>query len=280
MGVAILADTVGPSSIGPAMGFVTMSIALGVVLGPMLGGVLYHHCGYLTVFVSAYALVALDISLRVVMIMPSGETYEKDLINTDSRGYGTFSGKNNGVQDSTKASDDQSNGVQSSAMSSMLLVSSGSSSDSIDSLAQLEAPLLTKSQASPRRNPLLTLMSTSRMHAAILGAFMQSTILTGLESILPLRIKTLFHYNSMQVALVFLTLSLPCFAGPVIGHISDKIGAKIMVSLGFVFTAPLLILLRLINHGCEDVVALLCVLLLLIGVALNMILTPVFSEAM
>ena len=64
VGTAILADTVGEGGTGPAMGFVTLSIAVGVLLGPVLGGILYHNVGYLAVFVSAYALVGLDILLR------------------------------------------------------------------------------------------------------------------------------------------------------------------------------------------------------------------------
>ena len=51
-----------------------------------------------------------------------------------------------------------------------------------------------------------------------------------------------------------------------------------MVCLGFVYAAPLLILLRLVDHDGKTEVALLCCLLLLLGIALNMILTPVWSE--
>ncbi len=282
VGMAILADTIGQSGIGSAMGFVTMSIALGVVFGPMLGGILYQQLGYLAVFVSAYALVALDFLLRVVMIIPSGGTSDKGSIKSDSRSYGTFPGNNgSGAQDSADVPEDQLNQIQQSSAiaSSNLSVSSDSTSTSSHSLIGYEDPAPTKGPPYAHQNPLVTLVSSSRMLAAILGVFIQSTILIGLESILPLRIRTLFDYNSMQVALVFLTLSLPCFAGPIIGHVSDRIGAKIMVCLGFLLMGPLLILLRLVDHDSEEVVALLCMLLLLTGVALNMILTPIFSEA-
>ena len=56
VGMAILADTVGQEGVGPAMGLVGMSIALGVLIGPVVGGVLYHSYGYLAVFISAYAV--------------------------------------------------------------------------------------------------------------------------------------------------------------------------------------------------------------------------------
>ena len=38
------------------MGFISMSIALGVLIGPVVGGVLYHNYGYLAVFISGYAV--------------------------------------------------------------------------------------------------------------------------------------------------------------------------------------------------------------------------------
>lgn len=54
--MAILADTVGQEGVGPAMGCIGMSIAIGVLIGPVVGGVLYHNYGYLSVFISAYAV--------------------------------------------------------------------------------------------------------------------------------------------------------------------------------------------------------------------------------
>ena len=56
VGMAILADTVEPAAAGTAMGFIGMSVALGVIVGPVIGGVLYHKYGYLAVFISAYAV--------------------------------------------------------------------------------------------------------------------------------------------------------------------------------------------------------------------------------
>ena len=60
VGMAILADTAGQAGVGPAMGFTGMSIALGVLIGPVIGGVLYHKYGYLAVFVSGYAVGGLS----------------------------------------------------------------------------------------------------------------------------------------------------------------------------------------------------------------------------
>ena len=269
--MAILADAVGQAGIGPAMGFVTMSIALGVVAGPIVGGLLYHQLGYLAVFVSAYALVGMDFLLRVVM-----------LADEDGVGREHADVRSNVCNNETSSNEPSKPRRPLSSESSdsrSLLLSDSSSTSSTRLLLNQGSRNLTGKNAPAHRHPVLLLLTTPRMLAAILGDFMQSVVLTGLESTLPLRIKLLFSYNSQLVALVFLPLSLAPLLGPFFGHLSDRFGAKIMVCSGFLLTAPLLVLLRLVDHHDEGQVALLCVLLLLVGVALNMILTPVFSEA-
>lgn len=269
--MAILADTVGQAGIGPAMGFVTMSLALGVVLGPMLGGLLYHQLGYLAVFMSAYALVALDFIMRVLMVENKAGGQEKKDVQSDGRHYGT--------SPSSHPRPRKSSSENSTDPGTPLLSRSPSPSPSDPPLSPVGQDLPYHEYHTHHRHPILTLITTPRMLAALLGDFMQSVILTALESILPLRIKTLFGYNSAFVALVFLPLSLAPLFGPLFGHLGDRIGAKSTVSLGFAFTAPLLVLLRFVDHDGKEQVALLCTLLLFIGIALSMILTPVFSEA-
>ena len=281
VGMAILADTVGQAGIGPAMGFVGMSIALGVVLGPMLGGILYHRIGYWAVFGSAYALVALDFVFRVFMITAKDGAPLERLAKGPHCDYGTIPG-NDSVSNTPTSHESFTGTTRSNSSSSLFSHSTSSSSNSTDSMDFLVAPpaiIHTQLATTTRRHPVLVLLTTPRLLAALLGDFSQSMILTGLESILPLRIKTMFHYNSMQVALVFLALSFGSFAGPATGRLSDKVGAKIAVCFGFGTAAPLLILLRLVDHDSKEMLVLLCSLTLLLGISLNMILTPSWSDA-
>lgn len=257
VGMAILADTVGEAGVGPVMGFVSMSIALGVLLGPVVGGVLYDALGYVAVFVSAYLLIALDWALRVLMVIPEKAGKEATTRGADGEhSYGTFSPESMGLLDPLTPPSPSS-----------------SSSCASSTLPSSQPP------PSPPRNAILTLLTTPRMLAAILADFIQSVALTGLETTLPLRIKLLFNYTSARVALIFLLLSLPSFAGPLIGHLSDTVGARIVMSLGFLLSGPLLLLLRFVDHDSSAQVAVLCVLLLGIGVALTMLSTPAFAEA-
>lgn len=192
------------------MGFVTMSIALGIVLGPMLGGMLYHTWGYLSVFLSGYIIVGADFVLRLAMLQTGeGEVKTVGEQVNGKRIYGTMPGEdgNNGSVRDVEVTDVRTplllrpSPTSTSGTSTAVSTETSSSSSSTMSDHYRSTAVVCKTS---HRHPLLTLLSTPRMLAAILGDFMQSTILTGLESTLPLRIKTLFGFNSLQVCIPYL----------------------------------------------------------------------------
>lgn len=48
--MALLNDFIGAEHIGKAMGYTSMALSMGLLLGPVLGGVLYEYGGYFQVF--------------------------------------------------------------------------------------------------------------------------------------------------------------------------------------------------------------------------------------
>jgi MFS family permease len=68
VGCALLVDTVGKGEVGQAMGYVGLAMSLATLMGPLLGGVVYAHGGYYSVFAMAFGIVAMDIVLRLIMI--------------------------------------------------------------------------------------------------------------------------------------------------------------------------------------------------------------------
>jgi MFS family permease len=68
VGMAILVDTVGSENIAHYMGFVSTAMSLGILCGPLLGGVIYDAGGYYAVFGLAFGILGLDIVLRIVMV--------------------------------------------------------------------------------------------------------------------------------------------------------------------------------------------------------------------
>jgi len=67
VGLALLVDTVG-RDIGQAMGWVSIAMAVGLLVAPVIGGAVYAAAGYYTVFYTAFAVIFCDIVLRLVLV--------------------------------------------------------------------------------------------------------------------------------------------------------------------------------------------------------------------
>ena len=65
---ALLNDSVPQENLGQTIGYLGSAIASGFLLGPFLGGIVYHAGGYNAVFYVAYAIIAIDMGLRLTMI--------------------------------------------------------------------------------------------------------------------------------------------------------------------------------------------------------------------
>ncbi|KAL8699019.1 MAG: hypothetical protein Q9201_006242 [Fulgogasparrea decipioides] len=79
VGLALLVDTVGQKEIGQVMGFVSIAMSVAILVAPLLGGVVYARAGYYGVYYMAFALIVLDIILRMVMIEKKvAERWTKD----------------------------------------------------------------------------------------------------------------------------------------------------------------------------------------------------------
>jgi len=71
VGLALLSDNVEKEEMGRAMGFVALSFSGGALAGPLLGGVVYAKAGYYAVFAMGFALIGLDVILRLLMVEKS-----------------------------------------------------------------------------------------------------------------------------------------------------------------------------------------------------------------
>ena len=68
VGLALLADTVGADEVGNAMGYVFIGTSLGVLFGPLLGGIVFDRTSYDAVFGIAYGVIGMDVILRFIVI--------------------------------------------------------------------------------------------------------------------------------------------------------------------------------------------------------------------
>jgi MFS family permease len=250
VGLALLVDTVGRDNIGQWMGTALSSSSFGLIVSPLLGGVVYAKAGYMAVFGMAMALIIVDILMRLFMIEKKTAAKYKPLedVTQQSGFYGTFTHPetaehehSNGSTQPKKPNDDPE-----------------------------EAPLLSgggerPSEKKSRIPTIIVLLSIPRLLAAIYGIFVNVAVLAAFDGVLPLYVKRIFDWNSLNAGLIFLCLAVPALTGPLVGKLVDKLGPRWIAVAGCTLTAPPLILLRLVDHDSMEQKILLCGLLVCCG---------------
>ncbi|KAJ5604719.1 hypothetical protein N7510_009873 [Penicillium lagena] len=84
---ALINDSVPQENLGQTIGYLGSAIASGFLLGPFLGGLVYHAGGYDAVFWVAYGIIAVDFGMRVAMIENgSAERWESSSANNGGGG--------------------------------------------------------------------------------------------------------------------------------------------------------------------------------------------------
>lgn len=270
VGLALLVDTVGGDDIGQAMGYVGLGMSMGVLLAPLLGGVVFERAGYYSVWAMAFGLIGLDIFLRLAMVErkiavrwdPQYEPKRAEMTGNTSGDSQVVAKQVDEKTDETASDDDGTK-------------EAGCTEASSSSPTQTR-PATTKWYN--RLPPVLRLLSSRRLLSALWAVLIQSSLLTSFDSVLPLFTKTTFNWTATGAGLIFLPIVIPTFLGPLIGGLSDKHGPRWYATIGFLGCCPFLILLRLVDHNSIRQKVLLCALLALIGLFLTLALTPIMAE--
>lgn len=264
VGLALLVDTVGGEEIGQAMGYVGLAMSMGVLLAPLLGGVVFERAGYYSVWAMAFGLIGLDIVLRLAMVE------RKIAVRWDSQ----YEPKRAEMKDQTSGEQNP----EAVAAKKLDEKTDEAESDEDASPNRPPSPPTATQKWYTRLPPVLRLLASRRLLSALWAVLIQSSLLTSFDSVLPLFTKTTFGWNATGAGLIFLPIVVPTFFGPFIGHLSDKQGPRWYATAGFAGCCPFLILLRLVDHDTLRQKVLLCALLALIGLFLTLALTPIMAE--
>jgi MFS family permease len=157
VGLALLVDTVGQDGIGQAMGYVTLSMSFAVLTAPLLGGVVYEKKGYYSVFAMAFGLIALDIILRLMLV-------EKKIANQ-------WSTTNDGVtlqEVNTEQAQEHSARTRNKP-------TPGELANSLQ--------VGRKSGFLTHRPPIITMLTSRRLLAALWGCLVQAALMTSFDSV-------------------------------------------------------------------------------------------------
>lgn len=214
-GLALLVDTVGSEDVGQYMGYVGASLSLALLLAPMLGGVVFDSAGYQSVFAMCWGLLALDIVLRVCMIEKKAaakwlapQRVEGEIAKEQNVENGIIADEEKGVTnvDGSMIRQQPSPAVETQqGPITAINTSMGTPTARPDSST-------TEPRAKSRRDwlqgtTLYVLLSSPRLLASLYGALIQASLLTAMDSTLPIRVRDLFGWTSLGAGLILLPLT-------------------------------------------------------------------------
>ncbi|CAG8016618.1 unnamed protein product [Penicillium salamii] len=240
VGNALVADTVGKDGVGKAIGYTTMACCIGLLAGPLVGGVVYQHGGYYAVFGIAFGLIGLDIVLRLALIerryaikwlkpeeeLPATEQHATEHIQSASQGP-----------------------LQEAPPRSVL-------------------------------GRLGILLSSPRVIVAIWGSLVVSITMSSFDSVLPLFVQESFRWKQGGQGLIFLPLIIPHALSPVAGSIVDKSprSCRYVTAGAFLSLMPVMVFLRFVTNDSIRHKILLCALLTIIGLCISIAMPALYAD--
>lgn len=239
-------------------------MSLGMLISPLLGGVVYDKAGYTAVFAMCYALIGLDVILRLLLVE------KKVATRWDPTVRGRLAVQ---VDDSSDATVRPGTDIspQSFQLDSFKAADAGSVEAQQDTSPQ-------RHRLRDRLPPVISLLYSRRLLASLFCALIQALLVTSFDSVLTIHAANTFGWNSTGASLLFLPIVIPSFFAPLWGWICDKYGGRYLVVVGFLFACPPLVCLRFVNDNTMKDKVLLCALLAIIGLFIGMTFAPVMAE--
>lgn len=248
VGLALLADTVPREMLAQYMGYVSLGMTSGFMLGPLLGGVLYERTGYNGVWALCYAFIGLDFVLRIVLVEKKDLPSAVEDVRVESADVPATETKKSVTKDSSPAATEPATPSQ---------------------------PTKTFTQKLPA---VFTLLASRRLLAALFASVVQATLISSFDSVLPLFVNETFSWDSLQSGILYLTIVIPTLLSPVIGYLGDKYGGRWFAAAGYLLACPIFVLLRLVTHNSIRQKVLLVVLLVFIGLAMTLSFPLIMAE--
>lgn len=264
IGLALLADTVPQGNLAQAMGYVSLGMSLGALTAPLLGGVVFDNAGYDAVFGMAYGLIVLDIILRLLLVEKRVAARWSSVVE---------------VQVKTTTNSPETGAVLTSlGLNTVDIKKDLSNMSGQSKTSDPPTTTLLRERRRDRLPPVLALLYSRRLLAALFCALIQAALLTSFDSVLTIHVASLFGWTSTGAALLFLPIVIPSFLAPIFGWFSDKYGARYPATLGFLGTCPPLICLRFVDKNTMNDKVILCALLALTGLCLTITFPPIMAE--
>lgn len=211
VGLALIVDTVGKDEVGRMMGYVSIAMSVGILISPILGGIVYARAGYHAVFAMAFGLIGIDIILRLILI--EKKTAKKWKNEDGEIVFGAPFPLPNPTSTPTTAA--ASDAIELAPIRDTNLPTKSSTTRK-EQIRQAN-PQSRKARFNSNLPPVITLLASRRLLTALWGSMVQAALLISFDSVLPLRVNRLFGWNSTGAGLIFLADVLPSLLAPIAG---------------------------------------------------------------
>ena len=261
--LALITDTVGPAGIGRAVGVIGIPMSIGPIVGPLLGGVIYAHGEYYAVFGLMFAMLGVDALLRLVMIEKrvAQKWLEAEAVQSETPKVIPEADSPASPTPCPKASD-----------TSSTMTGHG---DETTNGARPSSRILHH-----QLPPKVRLLLSFRIFVGLAGGLLQSSLNVAFDSTLPLVVNALFGWQQTGQGSIFITILLPSLLQPIFGAMTDSYqqGRRLLAAGGCLLATPAYVLLRLVTQDTLGQKALLCALLVIIGLAMAIAMPAIIAE--
>ncbi|KAL4789293.1 MFS general substrate transporter [Aspergillus venezuelensis] len=215
-GMAILGNSVGSERLASAFSFCTLFVSAGALSGPAISGALFEVASYSVTWSSAFVVIIVGAFLQGLLIEPS----------------------------ELPPNSDEASDTDSLLPSSGAPRSPGSSYGSIPKVPECTSPPASSSTAiywwMLRKRRVATALTADALFAIIIASF---------EATIPLHVRDVFGWESLQSGLMFLLLQAPALILVIpAGWLKDRIGMHMPATIGFLLLGPCLWLLGVPGH--------------------------------
>ncbi|KAK5989647.1 putative MFS-type transporter C18.02 [Cladobotryum mycophilum] len=233
--MSFLVSQVDEENIGVCMGYTTLGMTVGELIGPLLGGTLYDRAGHWAVYAVVSTLVLIDLGVRLMvkeiqknpsyLVKNSIETSETDpLLGDGQRTNGTLT-----------ASSSTGCGSESAGSSTPTASTDNTDSESISSMS---------SEDLKGRGAVDELRTLGwNCISSVLGLIVVSTVRFGFEAVIPLFVLRHFSWSASVSGGVMSCLLLPNIASPLLGKFTSVHGPRWFSSIGLFVSGMFLLTL-------------------------------------
>lgn len=292
VGLALVVDTVSSERVGQAMGWVGIALSLGTLTSPLLGGIVYGKAGYYEVWVMCFAIIVVDMVLRVLVIekkdaakwlnrtdtTASRMPHASDSDSTDTAITTTTTTTTNTTAAATAAAGSAAAAARVPPHTAPPRAGVADKSSHRRLPSYDDESLMSKKPRPLSPGEILGLLRSPRLLAALAGTVTEAIVLSAFDGTLPIFVEGLFGWNSIGAGLIFLPLVVPTCLGPLVGHLCDRHGPRWLSAFGFALYTPFLVCLRFVTDDTFSHKALLCGLLAGVGVGVSFTFGPVTAE--